>query len=242
MTKLTLKRSGRVAAAGVLFASLAAAGTAQNAMFIRQLYTDLLGRPADSAALSTWLTFLEHGGIRIQIASAVTSSTEYRTKLIGEMYADYLNRPPVAQEASFFVSVIQQGATDDQVRSCMLGSEEYFKLTGGTNQGFLSKLYQELLGRPIDRLALVSYEGLLANGATRQAVAAAILGSLESERRKVEGWSMRFLRRPADQTMLANYSAGLQAGATDEQVIDLIVSSDEYFKYANPSTRHLPTF
>src|SRR5262249_22807016 len=125
-----------------------------------------------------------------------------------------------------------------------LASDEFYKLNGGSDAGFLSKIYQDVFGRPIDRLALYSYEGLLAHGTTRQAVAAAILASMESAHRKIEGWVFRLLRRRADTVMFANYTAALQAGATDEQIIDLIVASDEYFKYANPSTRTppLPTF
>src|SRR5438309_79911 len=121
MTNSILKRTTRLLAAGMVAVSLAAAATpGQNLQFIRQLYTDLLGRGVDLDAMATWLTFLDHGGARVQVAAAVTTSSEYRTRLIGEMYSEYLNRPPTAQEWAFYLTFLQQGGTDDQVRSYIL--------------------------------------------------------------------------------------------------------------------------
>src|SRR5437773_1046276 len=106
MTNSILKRTTtRLVAAGIVAVSLAAAATrGQNLQFIRQLYTDLLGRGVDLDALATWLTFLDHGGARVQVAAAVTTSSEYRTRLIGEMYSEYLNRPATAQESAFYLT------------------------------------------------------------------------------------------------------------------------------------------
>ncbi len=209
-----------------------AASPGQDTQFVRQLYSDVLGHPPGRAALSMWVTFLEHGGARIQIANALTSSQEYRTLLIDQIYMDCLNRPPAPDELSFWLGWFQQGATDDQVRAQVLASDEFYQKSGGSNDPFLNQLYLDVLGVPIDRVALASFTQLLGQGTPRVTVVNLILTSLAAEQRKVQQWSVRFLRTSADPALLANYSAALKGGATDEQIIDLILASDAYFAFA----------
>jgi hypothetical protein len=123
--------------------------------FVKQLYSDVLGRSPDRATSAMWVTFLQNGGARIQVASALTSSQEYRKLLIDQVYMDYLNRPPASDELNFWLAWMQQGATDDQLRAQVLASDEFYGKAGGTNDLFLNQLYLEVLGVPIDRLRLI---------------------------------------------------------------------------------------
>ncbi|HEV8144793.1 MAG TPA: DUF4214 domain-containing protein [Bryobacteraceae bacterium] len=209
-----------------------AASPGHDTQFVRQIYTDVLGRLPDRASSAMWVTFLQNGGARIQIASALTSSQEYRKLLVDQVYSDYLNRPPAQDELNFWLAWLQQGATDDQLRAQVLSSDEFFRNSGGTNDQFLNQLFLKVLGVPIDRLALASFNQLLSQGTPRVTVVSTILTSLAAEQRKVEQWCVRFLRASADPTLLANYSAALKAGATDEQIIDLILGSDAYYAFA----------
>ena len=209
-----------------------AASPGHDKQFVKQLYSDVLGRSPDRATSAMWVTFLQNGGARIQVASALTSSQEYRKLLIDQVYMDYLNRPPASDELNFWLAWMQQGATDDQLRAQVLASDEFYGKAGGTNDLFLNQLYLEVLGVPIDRLALDSFGQLLTQGTPRLTIATLVLTSLAAEQRKVQQWSVRFLRMTADPTLLANYSAALKGGATDEQIIDLILASDAYYAFA----------
>ena len=111
----------------------------------------------------------------------------------------------------------------------LTGSAEYFQNRGGsTNDGFLSALFQDALGRPIDAGARANFDQQLANGATRSQVAAAIFASTEYRQDLVGGYYLRFLHRPADSGGLANFVAALGNGAKDEDVIASLMGSAEY--------------
>jgi len=59
-----------------------------------------------------------------------------------------------------------------------------------------------------------------------------VVTSVAGEQRKVEQWSIRFLRQNPDPALLSSYSTALKSGATDEQILDLILASDTYFSFA----------
>jgi hypothetical protein len=227
----------RAALIALLSTGLAAAAsqghsTGDDQEFIKQLYSDVLNRNDTRAERTQWVTFLENGGARIQIASALTSSQEYRKLLIDQVYSDYLGRVPAADEMNFWLAWLQQGATDDDLRTQVLASAEFFTQAGSTNAGFLNQLFLKVLGAPIDAVSLASLEQLLSQGKPRAAVAGLVLKSLAAEQREVDQWSVRFLHKNADPATLANYSTALQNGATDEQIIDLFLASDAYFALA----------
>src|SRR5262249_21181857 len=108
------------------------------------------------------------------------------------------------------------------------GSPEYLQRGGGSTDGFLSTLYQDVLKRGIDDSGRMAFSKALAAGATREQIATAILSSLEYRQNLVQGYYKQFLRRDADQGGKAAFVDGLQNGARDEEVIAPIVGSDEY--------------
>src|SRR5207253_9455104 len=104
--------------------------------------------------------------------------------------------------------------------AAVAGSPEYFQIRGGgTNDGFLSALYQDALGRAIDASGQASFTRLLASGMTRTQAAAVIFSSTEYRQRLVQGYYESFLQRPADAGGLNSFVGALQAGSTDEEVI-----------------------
>ena len=94
-----------MALAALISIGLAAAAPAgRDDQFVKQLYSDVLDHHASRADLTKWTTFLENGGTRIQIASALTSSQEYRTLLVQDVYKNYLNRVAATGEVSFWLA------------------------------------------------------------------------------------------------------------------------------------------
>jgi hypothetical protein len=203
-----------------------------NQRFVAQVYRDLFHREADPSGLATWTSALDHGVTRIQVVFGMEGSPEYRGDVVQQFYSQLLHRAPDPAGLQNGIAFLQAGGTDEKLGAALAGSPEYFQVRGGgTNEGFLSALYQDVLARPPDSGGQTFYEGELATGVSRTQVAAAIFGSDEYRRDLVEGYYSRFLRRPADADGLQAYVSYLAAGGTDEGVIAAIVGSAEYLTH-----------
>lgn len=200
-----------------------------DARWVQALYHDLLGRPADAAGLAAFTAALADGATRDELVVALEGDPD-RPVIVGSLYNGYLHRAPTAAELSFSEQLLASGATDEQLAASLLGSPEYLTTRGGgTNQGFLTSLYCDVLHRSIDPTALDTWEQELGGGVTRQQVAQAVLSSAEYRSDLVEGFYLRFLRRMPTPTDRAAWLDALNGGATDEQVIAALLSSQEYF-------------
>src|SRR5262249_19667850 len=129
-----------------------------------------------------------------------------------------------------FVQFLQGGGTVEQVAAGIAGSPEYFRVRGGgSNDGFLNALYQDLLNRTPDAGGRPRFDQVLLHGGPPAVVAGVVLGSPEFEQDLVEGFYQQFLHRPADSGGLAGLAGALSHGATDEEVTAAVVGSEEYF-------------
>ena len=207
-----------------------AAPNAQNQKFVKKLYADLLNRAPNRIESDKLVALLNAGATRTQVVGAITPGNEYRTDQIQQYFGSFLNRPATAGEVSFLLNYLQNGATDDDVKAAVLGGDEYYRFAGGNNIGFLNKLFQDVLGRPVDPTSALTFEALLGQGMPRQTLSLLVLHSLEADQREVTQLCQKFLNRLPTTAELANYSQMLQLGTTDEFVIDLLCGSDEYFQ------------
>jgi uncharacterized delta-60 repeat protein len=205
-------------------------GTA-NQRFVEQLYWDLLRRPVDSSGLASWSGQLDHGLSRTQVATAIQSSAEYHALVVGDFYKRVLGRTVDASGLTTWVSFLNGGGTAERLEAMLFGSDEFFVSQGnGSNQLFLTALYQIVLQRPIDSSGAQAWGQALQSGASsRQAVAAAVLASLESDQLEVQNLYMQFLHRAADPGGLDTFTTALQRGVSNEQGAVLLMSSAEYF-------------
>jgi len=114
-------------------------------------------------------------------------------------------------------------------------------LPGGTrgtaDQRFLSEVYRDMLGRPIDPQGLATWTAALNSGASRNQVVRNIQNAptLEYRDDQVQAIYHQYLHRAAEATALQNDAAFLQNGGTPEQLIDIVVSSPEYNQRTNGS-------
>jgi hypothetical protein len=99
---------------------------------------------------------------------------------------------------------------------------------GVNNANFLSAIFQDLLGRPVDPTSQSFYLNFLAGGGTHTQVATNLLGSTEYRTRLVQDDYQKFLHRAADPTGL-NSGVNFLASGTDEQYIAVLAGSAEYF-------------
>jgi len=207
-------------------------GTSGNDGFICALYQDLLGRVPDSSGKSSWESALAAGESRSAVALGIMSSAEYQTDLVTGFYQFFLNRPPDSGGLKLFGGQLASGATDEQVVAAIAGSAEFYSDAGSSSSGFVTDLYEDLLGRAPDPGGLSNWDSALAAGESRSAVALGIMASSEYQTDLVSGDYQFFLHRAPDSGGLSFWVSQLASGATDEQVIAGMVGSDEYYSDA----------
>ncbi len=198
--------------------------------FIQLWYSDLLDRSADTEGQAAWVSALQSGAIsRRGAASAFLESVEYDGRVVQALYARLLGRS-IDEGGTGFVGVLQHGAIREQVMASILGSAEYFtNRGGGTDRGFLTALYQDVLHRDADSSGLAQFTALLANGVSRANVALIMLQSREARVLLLDNLYQKLLQRTIEAAGREAWIAFLVNGGTVEDVIAGIVASEEYY-------------
>jgi hypothetical protein len=209
---------------------LTAQGTL-NQIYVSNLYAVLLERPVDPTGLNSWSLQLDLGVSRQEVVSSIMSSSEYLTLQVTKLYQTLLGRQPDQLGLMSYVQFLQQGGTIRDLKSSFFGSEEYFQVRGnGTNDGWLTAVYLDVLGRAVDPIGGAAWTMQLAQGVSRQSIATSIQLSPEATNRLVEGFYLQYLGRPADPIGLQSFASHLSAGGSEEFVISSMVTSDEFYK------------
>jgi hypothetical protein len=186
--------------------------TAAHEALVTSLYSALLHRTPDPAEVAGWTRRLDSGISANQVVQDIEASTEYRTDLVENFYATYLKRPADRGGLQGFVAALAHGTTAEAVKATILGSNEYFHTRGhGTNQGFLSVLYEDVLGRQVDRAGLAAWLPVLVVW-PRNVIAHMVIDSPEAEQRLVQGYYQQILGHAADSAGLSGFVASLQQG------------------------------
>jgi hypothetical protein len=102
-------------------------------------------------------------------------------------------------------------------------------LVATANQLWLSQIYQDLLGRPIDPTGMAYWTAVLNAGTTKAQVTNLLVNSTEYKADQVKAAFQTFLHRPADQPSLIYFVSLMNQGMSIEQVQALIAGSTEYF-------------
>lgn len=212
--------------------------TNSNSLFIAGLYHDLLGRASDTGGMTFHQGPLDTGlnSARNTVGIEVAASSESRRNFIKGYYQTFLQRTGSDGEFAFWVSALQQGASEEQVIANVVGAQEYFSKAGGTNQAFLSKAYQDLLGRDPDAGSNAFLTALQNGSKSRGQVAFDILSSDEGRNRFITQSYVTYLNRQpttADLTFWRGVVSQPHAGAgkpsPQELMIGGLIGSPEYF-------------
>jgi hypothetical protein len=204
-----------------------------NQFFVAEVYEDLLARPVDLNGLSYWSGQLAQGLPRGDIMSQLEGSDEYFTTIIRPDYEQFLGREPEQAGLKFWISQMRAGVTDEQLQADFVGSPEYYARSGGTNAGWVTAMYRDLLDRAPDVAGLNYWLGQLASGITRTQVAYGFTSSPEREGVWTNGIYLQYLGRAASPTEVGQAVFEItQSGLTREDVIALTLSTNEYFTRA----------
>lgn len=224
-------------------------GTA-NERFVQEIYRDLFHRQVDTTALPFWSNLLDRGQSRLQVAQAIIKAAmpgELGVDLVNGMYEKFLNRAPDAMGLAFWVGILNGHETIENTEANLVGTDEFFADAGGTNDGFLDRLYTLALGRSPDAGGRAAFDAMLASGVSREKVAEIVFNSHESHLRLVAGYyqspvdpndrltattnyldDLDFLDRPVDPATQEALASQMDHGTTDQQIWAMLIATDEF--------------
>jgi hypothetical protein len=155
------------------------------------------------------------------------------------LYHLLLHRAPDPDGLAAGINMLAQGNSVDQLEADILSSDEYFMTRGGgTNVGWLTAVYQDVLGQPLDAASQQTYTQALASGMSRLQVAQAIISSPQGLMVQVATLYNKFLHRMFDPAGMDAYLSYMQGTGNSghpvniEWVTAAILGSTEYFNNA----------
>jgi hypothetical protein len=147
--------------------------------YVDGVYQVLLGRPSDFAGLAFWSGRLAGGLSRSDFTRSMEASAEGIDTQIRRSYLAILDRTPDPGGLAAWHAFLAGGGTTRALEANLAGSPEFFAGAGGTNADFVAEAYLELLGRTADSAGSTFWQNALAAGASRTAVAQAMMDSVE---------------------------------------------------------------
>ena len=202
-----------------------------NQVLVEEDYRVLLNRAAEPGGLTYWSTQLNNGVTPNSVGMGIANSTESKTDIVTNDYQSFLNRAPEPGGLAYWLGQLQSGRTPDQVAAGILGSVEYFADNGSTNQGFVSALYRNVLGRTPDSGGNTFWLNALASGVSRTLVAFDFLTSPEAAAKQATSADyLGILNRSPDSAGLNFWVTALTGPSfslTNQQVaVDFIDSAE----------------
>ena len=151
-----------------------------------------------SPALADHYGFLVDESTTGEIINELSQSESWAGKLIDEMYLDVLGRLPDAEGRGYWLDEIRSGLRTQDLGALFYGSAEYVDGSGSTGD-YITRLYQELLGRPPDGSGRSFWVAKLDSGSlTPPEVTIGFYQSPESRSSRVLGLYDQILGRSPD--------------------------------------------
>ncbi|KIT15070.1 Calx-beta domain-containing protein [Jannaschia aquimarina] len=172
-------------------------GALNNTQFVNLLYNNVLGRDADAGGLARWTGELAAGASRAEVVRGFSESQEFKNNTNDEasafaeardqaefiddvfrLYRATLDRSPDTTGLLNWSGRLADGRSLESVAQGFVNSPEFQRDYGGQDdRGFVTLLYNNVLGREPDDRGLARWTGELANGASRAEV---VLGFSQS--------------------------------------------------------------
>jgi len=143
---------------------------AGNAAVVRLVYLELLGRCPDQAGFDHWTGRLNGGASASSFARSISATDEAVGRVVDDAYQTMLGRPADPSGRAFWVGRLQSTGRYDQLLADLAASPEFWSKAGGTNTGFVTRVYDRLLGRTPDSAGLNHWVGRLDTGTSTRAL------------------------------------------------------------------------
>jgi hypothetical protein len=148
---------------------------------------------------------------------------------VTQAYQQYLGRTPDQAGLAAWVSAMQNGLSDEHLEAKLIGSAEYINAHGGPGAGWVTAMYQNILGRTPSQAEVDGWVADLNNGATPEQVAYGFAASAEREGIVVRADYQTFLGRTPSQAEVDGWVNSFANGLTNENLVAGFIASQEYF-------------
>ena len=198
--------------------------------FAADLYHDILGRMASDAEVAYWAGEIGHRG-RQGVAAAFSTSPEVYGRDVDAAYQQLIGHAADTGGRAYWVSQLGSGTYDETLMAELAATSVYYSGHGkGTDRGFVTALYQDILGRTPQASEL---NGWLAGGPLDHAAMARNFAFSHEHHVDLvaagSGWYPHYLGRPADGGGAEYWATQLDHGTHDEVGVATFTSSDEYY-------------
>jgi len=158
-----------------------------------------------------------------------TAQHNANVAVVNQLFSTYLKRTPTTAELNTLAGQLDQGQlTAATLTSSIKSGQEYKTLC----TSWLTKVYSDMLGRPIVQSEIDTWLGYLKGPGTMDAIANAIVNSQEHRIQVWSGWVQdayqTYLRRTAGGTEVLAWVNGFQVGWTQNMLVGAVVGSAEY--------------
>lgn len=207
-------------------------GQETNARLVEKLYLQVLGRAPETGGWVYWVRRLTDGTADLgTVAAGIFESNERIDPILRGYYRDYLLREVDEGGLTFWRDVWRNTGGPEPVVAGIISSPEFFESAGGTNEAWVSALYQRLLGRAADAGGLDYWTqklNQLESPWSRQSVVAGFTNSRENRRNLIQGWYSQYLDRAATEVEIQAFVEQMQNGASQRDIQMQLIKSDEY--------------
>ncbi|MEL7156943.1 MAG: DUF4214 domain-containing protein [Actinomycetota bacterium] len=212
--------------------ALAATGpvSSANARWLDATYTTLLGRPADDGGLDHHLAVIAAGGSesRRDLAHGLLVSPEGSRAEVRRAYGQLLGRSPDPVGEDYWTTHLSGHGVLD-LRVLLMAGDEFHLRAGGTDDAWITALYQEVLGRSPEAAGRAYWLGLVQIGVPRAAIAGAIYQSPEALGRRVDAYYQDLLGRSPSAAERAG-GANVILASGERRLRAQVWASDESFE------------
>ncbi len=250
--KLTTGLAALAMGAVTLFGAISpAAAATPNENFTTRVYQDFLLRQPTADELAWWSAFLSTN-TRGQMLNNVFGGEEFAAVWTSGLRQLYLGDSEMDADFQATKSALETSGDFLAAELSVLSSATYFTAAGGTNTGFVTALYYDVLGWAPDSGGLAYWVGRLDTGTTRSSVAKSLIRSSDGATNRVKGTTPTVceattladassladgsyclvLDRPADASGATYWIGQLQATSQLPTLWSSLASSSEYFTLA----------
>lgn len=194
---------------------------------INQIYLVSFGRPAGLTELDAWRTQLITGKTLHYLTNRIIHNHAARVASANMAYQTYLGRPATHPEIAR--AFARPNASYVTVDASILGSSEYYNAKGGgTNSGYLTALYKDVVGTTIPAATLTALENQLNSGVPRQTIAENLLISQPGRAQEIASIFQLVLGRAPTTKEATSYVSLLETGTRRKILIFQLLNSTQF--------------
>jgi hypothetical protein len=203
--------------------------------YVSWLFAHVVRRAPDSTELNRWTRrFISLGRENRWSKPTFVESfvREHGAAFVRDEYERLLGRDPDGNELAYWSGRIAQGGSQRDLITSLCDSSEFWALGGGTDEGFIDRLYRTLLRREPDPDGSARYMAYLTTGWSRGDVIASILDGSEYQGLLIDEQFQELYGRLPDPDTRAYFIEKLQNGMTYEQLLGEILCRDDLWEIA----------